>query len=357
MKHLKLFEAFTNHLPATDMIINEAVNYKSIEKDIIAIFNKNGFTEMYKSELKDGIVKFNIHINTGTRTIEENTPEMLQTLSDIKSYAKGIDGPIIADSMIHVGKGGWMRVVIVKDRIKAKKAWICVNADEVEGILKNGIKIAKMDGSKSNGLYSYQINMSDTPHPRDRHDNTYDISAPLHRAIFAKTDLEVASQQPWIYHNYNSPIVLEIDASSYNWYNDVHEERYNGNNKWNSGSSILTYDNISAKDITRSETIAAGETGYGEDTKPVPKKSSSPTRWKKEYKAIEKEYNNVTYDSESITVWDFEDNKDYAVVFTWYPEEETANGEDQRIARSDDGDKIKTAEDFIDFVNDHAPEA
>jgi len=78
--------------------------------------------------------------------------------------------------------------------------------------------------------------------------------------------------------------------------------------------------------------------------------------YKKEFKEIKDYFYNVTLDGNQITVWDFEENKDYAVVFTWYPEEETANGEDQRIARSDDGDKIKTAEDFIDFVNDHAPE-
>jgi Asp-tRNA(Asn)/Glu-tRNA(Gln) amidotransferase C subunit len=78
--------------------------------------------------------------------------------------------------------------------------------------------------------------------------------------------------------------------------------------------------------------------------------------YKKEFKEIEDYFSKVTSSDDEITVWDFEDNKDYAVVFAWRPEDEAAYGEDQKIARSDNGDDIKTAEDFIDFVNDHAPE-
>jgi len=75
--------------------------------------------------------------------------------------------------------------------------------------------------------------------------------------------------------------------------------------------------------------------------------------FKKELKILNKEYNKVDSDGESITVWDFQESEDYAVVFTWDVEEESVIGEDQKKARSDEGEDIKTAQDFIDFIDDH----
>ena len=211
MKNIKNFGDF----------INESYNSNSTRIDIEKIFKKHGFEEIrsYGSSISASLD------NSEGSTVNELTDDAKRAVGDIVKYSK-TGNVLLLQTALGYQSGNDISVKIADRPAKPRKIYHMTNESNVKSILKNGLSATEASG----------------------HSDTFgtgvtgkNIKEQLYRAVFGVSGKGPAKKLPQ-YFKFNNPVLLEINAKPYQWYDDPLMPP--------DMKSVLTFDDIKAEDIS-----------------------------------------------------------------------------------------------------------
>jgi hypothetical protein len=215
MKKIKTFEQF----------LNEAYSPNSTENIISSLFNKAGFDDLNSSKFNGGI-SIGVDLDKFEGVEKSNTPKEITKLQKlIRSWSDKNDGVLVMKTSLGYSSGNGFTVTLADSPIKVNKVYHKTSRKNVESILKDGMMSTKAHGHSD----TFGSGLS-------RSNNTEQ----LYRATFGVTTKSNAKKLS-NYFKFTDPVILEINAKSYTWYQDPLMPP--------DMKSVFSYDSIKPEDI------------------------------------------------------------------------------------------------------------